>query len=207
MPTHETFADYAATPEERMQAVFASIFILQNRLQTACEKVQTGMSMKQWLLLAMAESCPPPRTLTRVGARMGCSRQNVKKLAMSLQSRGFLRMTRGAGNAVYLEPTDAAHEYFRGMTGRQTTVLDLLFSDFSPDQTALLFEAVAKLYDGVERVERYADELRGASRHVSGTSFNVADNADGTDTAGTDVDIDGDGADTGGKAASDNRPL
>lgn len=203
MPTRETFADCATTPEARMQAVFASIFILQNRVQTACEKVQTGMSMKQWLLLAMAESCPPPRTLTRVGARMGCSRQNVKKLAMSLQSRGFLRMTRGAGNAVCLEPTNAAHEYFRGMTDRQTTVLDLLFSDLSPDQTIQLFEAVAKLYDGVERVERYADELRGATRHIGGASGTAAGRAG--DPVDTDADV-GDGTDTGGTASPGGRP-
>ena len=74
--------------EHRIQAIFSSIFIMQNRMQTAGEKIQTQISMKQWLLLAMAGSCPEPRTLTNLGTLMGCSRQNVKKLALALEKRG-----------------------------------------------------------------------------------------------------------------------
>ena len=58
-------------------------------MQTAGEKLQTEISMKQWLLLAMTECCPEPRTLTNIGNLMGCSRQNVKKLALALEKKGF----------------------------------------------------------------------------------------------------------------------
>ena len=71
----------------RIQALFSGIFIQQNRLQTACEKIQTGLTMKQWLLLAMLECCDEPKTLSNVGRLMGCSRQNVKKLADSLMDK------------------------------------------------------------------------------------------------------------------------
>ncbi len=81
MKMEELFEKYGCDTQHKEQAVFASIFILQNRLQTAGEKLQTEISMKQWLLLAMAECCPEPRTLTNIGELMGCSRQNIKKLA------------------------------------------------------------------------------------------------------------------------------
>ena len=81
MKMEALFEKYGYDTQHKEQAVFASIFILQNRLQTAGEKLQTEISMKQWLLLAMAECCPEPRTLTNIGELMGCSRQNIKKLA------------------------------------------------------------------------------------------------------------------------------
>lgn len=58
----------------KKQALFASFFVVQNRLQTACEKVQTGISMRQRHLLAMTQICKKPTTLTDIGALMGCSR-------------------------------------------------------------------------------------------------------------------------------------
>ena len=73
--------EYGLGRAKQEKGLFASLFILQNRLQTAGEKLQTEISMKQWLLLAMAECCPEPRTLTNIGELMGCSRQNIKKLA------------------------------------------------------------------------------------------------------------------------------
>ena len=73
----------------RMQAIFSSIFVLQNRVQTAGEKLQTEISMKQWLLLAMTEYCQEPRILTNIGNLMGCSRQNIKKLALALEKKAL----------------------------------------------------------------------------------------------------------------------
>ena len=79
MKMEALFEKYGCDTLHKEQAVFASIFILQNRLQTAGEKLQTEISMKQWLLLATVECCPGPRTLTNIGELMGCSRQNIKK--------------------------------------------------------------------------------------------------------------------------------
>ena len=66
MKSEEIYASYNCDTMHRIQAIFSSIFVMQNRMQTAGEKLQTRISMKQWLLLAMAGSCPEPRTLTNV---------------------------------------------------------------------------------------------------------------------------------------------
>ena len=79
----------------REQAIFSSIFIIQNRIQTAGEKLQKEISMKQWLLLTMASVCPQPKTLSNVGRLMGCSRQNIKKLAIILEKKGFIKLVNG----------------------------------------------------------------------------------------------------------------
>lgn len=140
----------------RVMALFCSIFIQQNRMQTACEKIQTDMSMKQWLLLAMLEQCPEPKTLTNVGKCMGCSRQNIKKLAAALEKKGYLTMTEGANNAVCLEETEKVAAYSAQMENRRSQVLQLLFADFSEEEIAQFYALHRKLYAGIERVEEYA---------------------------------------------------
>ena len=139
----------------RVMALFCSIFIQQNRMQTACEKIQTDMSMKQWLLLAMLEQCPEPKTLTRVGKLMGCSRQNIKKLAAALAQKGYLTLTEGANNAVCLEETEKVAAYSAQMDDRRSQVLRLLFADFSEEEIAQFYALHRKLYVGIRRVEEY----------------------------------------------------
>lgn len=156
MKMDEIFESYDCNTEQRMQAIFSSIFVLQNRMQTAGEKLQTQITMKQWLLLAMAACCPEPRTLTNVGNLMGCSRQNIKKLALALEKKGFVRLLSGGNNSVQIELTNKVSQYAEEMGERHLQSLKLLFSDFSEDEIKQLFNLYAKLFAGMDRVEKYA---------------------------------------------------
>lgn len=159
MKMNEIFETYDYDTQHRVQAIFSSIFVLQNRMQTAGEKLQTDISMKQWLLLAMTECCPEPRTLTNIGNLMGCSRQNIKKLALALEKKGFVRLLLGANNSVCIELTDKVNEYAKEIGEQNFQALKLLFSDFNEEEIEQLFRLYAKLYRGVERVEKYAEGL------------------------------------------------
>ena len=90
----------------REQALFTSIFVIQNRIQTAGEKIQNELSMKQWLLITIISVCPKPHTLTNIGRMMGCSRQNVKKLVMVLEEKGYIKAINGSNNSLFIELTD-----------------------------------------------------------------------------------------------------
>lgn len=159
MKMNELFETYNCDTQHRMQAVFSSIFVLENRMQTAGEKLQTQISMKQWLLLTMTASCPEPRTLTNIGNLMGCSRQNVKKLVSALEKKGFVRLLSGENNSVCIELMDKANQYAKEQGERNSQSLKLLFADFSEEEIELLFRLYAKLYLGMEQFEQYAEEL------------------------------------------------
>lgn len=159
MKIEEFLKKYEYDTEHRIQAIFSSIFVLQNRMQTAGEKIQTQISMKQWLLLAMTACCPEPRTLTNVGKLMGCSRQNIKKIALLLEKKGFIRLVPGVNNSVHIELTDKANQYSEEMAERHLQTLKLLFEDFTENEIGQLFRLYTKLYAGMERVEKYAEEL------------------------------------------------
>ncbi len=159
MNIEEILESYNVDTMHRMQSIFASVFVLQNRMQTAGEKLQTQISMKQWLLLTMAMSCPEPRTLTNVGKMMGCSRQNVKKLAVTLEKQGFICLKSGSSNSVQIELTDKIVEYSEEVGAQQLHFMELLFEDFSEKEIETLFLLYKKLYAGMERAEKYAEEI------------------------------------------------
>lgn len=160
MKTNDFFEAFGCDTLHRVQAIFSSIFVLQNRMQTAGEKLQTEISMKQWLLLAMTECYPKPRTLTNIGKLMGCSRQNVKKLALALEKKGFVRLQPGTNNSVCIELTDRANAYALEMSEHHLQALTLLFADFSEEEIEQLFHFYTKLYVGIERVEQYTEGLK-----------------------------------------------
>ena len=155
----ELFEQFDCDTQHRMQAIFSSIFVLQNRMQTAGEKLQTEISMKQWLLLAMTECCPEPRTLTNIGNLMGCSRQNVKKLALALEKKGFVHLLLSSNNSVLVQPTEEVQRYAEEIGERHMKAVSLLFSDFSEEEIGQLFSLYSKLYVGLERIESYVEEL------------------------------------------------
>lgn len=164
MEVANLFADFGDSSLHKAQAIFSSIFILQNRMQTAGEKLQTEISMKQWLLLALLEHTPEPKTYTNIGKLMGCSRQNVKKLASALQSKGFVKLIESKNNSICVEITPKAIEYQQEMSERHLTTLKKLFSELSDQEIDKLFNFFHKLYIGLEQVEQYTEDLDNAKK-------------------------------------------
>lgn len=156
------FLDYDSDVIQKQQALFASFFVVQNRLQTSCEKVQTEISMRQWHLLAMASICEKPKTLTNIGALMGCSRQNIKNLAAALEAKGFVKFVYGANNSVQIKITKKANCYLLSMSERQSEILMQLFSSFSEKEINKFFLLQNKLLDSLGKVENYASKCKGS---------------------------------------------
>lgn len=149
----EIYNDFDTDKTGRQQAVFASIFVLQNKLQTVGERLMDKISLKQWLLLAMVDACKKPKTLTNVGDLMGCSRQNVKQLAVALEGKGFLTLSKGANNAIMLGLTDEAHTYLSEVAPVQIRAVKTLFSELDKKEVKQLYALVGKLLDGMAELE------------------------------------------------------
>ena len=90
---------------------------------------------------------------------MGCSRQNVKKLALALEKKGFVHLQLSSNNSVLVELTEDVQRYAEEIGERKMKALSLLFSDFSEEEIGQLFFLYSKLYTGLERVENYAEEV------------------------------------------------
>ena len=119
MKIEDVVAKYNTDRLTREQALFTSIFIIQNRLQNSGERIQNELSMKQWLLLTMISVCPEPHTLSNIGRLMGCSRQNVKKLITTLEKKGYVIITEGSNNSICVELTNKVNKYSNAIGKKQ----------------------------------------------------------------------------------------
>ena len=160
MELRQLIQDYSANEWMQKQGIFASIFLVQNRLQTACDKLDEEITMKQWLLLAMAGTADEPMSLTDLGRLMGCSRQNVEKIALSLEMKGFLKLEkrRGDSRAVCVVLDEKMLQYSNRVGEMQQRVLELLFQDFSEQETQSLYHGFMKLQENIEKIEQYVEE-------------------------------------------------
>lgn len=138
--------------------LFVDLFIQQNRIQTAFDKVLNEISTKQMILLEMTANCPDPKSLTRIGQLMGCSRQNVKQLADTLEKKGYLTLKKGGRRCVYLELTEKAKMYYTEMQKTRDEFLAELYSSLNDEELSQLYALRTKLFGSIDNAEEFAME-------------------------------------------------
>ena len=145
--------------ESEIKELFASIFMVEKRLTTACEKIQTEITMKQWLLLAIVMHKDETLNFTELGKLMGCSRQNIKKLATALENKEFIVLEDGSNNAQTIRVLDKAHEYGQQMSSKHHQTLACLFKGFSEQELQEFLNYYQRLTDNIEYLEDHAHEI------------------------------------------------
>ena len=88
---------FSGTREDQGKAIFSTLFIAGNRLQTLFDSHIPELSLKQFMLLSMVRQSEEPLTFTQLGSLLGCSRQNIKKLADVLEKKGFIALRQSPG--------------------------------------------------------------------------------------------------------------
>ena len=71
------------------KTVICGCVIQENKLHAIFDRYNE-MTSKQWLLMATTTSFTDAPDLSMLAKVMGCSRQNVKKLALSLEKQGYV---------------------------------------------------------------------------------------------------------------------
>ena len=155
-------AIFSGNKDSMERFIFASIFVHQNKIQTACDKLDSEITMKQWLLLAVVSTFEEPMSLSKIGEIMGCSRQNVKKLATTLEKKGFIQLiqSKSDSRSTCILLDEKMNEYISRVGDMQENVLKILFEDFSEEEIKQYFNLVSKLYTGIEKVENYTEEIK-----------------------------------------------
>lgn len=147
---------FSGTTENRRKAIFSTLFIAGNKLQTLFDKTIPELSLKQFMLLSVARQSEEPLTFTQLGELLGCSRQNVKKLADVLAKKGFItvRQSPADGRAVVVCPTEKAEDYFLNDFFPYQEDLKRLFEVYTDREVKALFILLSKLYAGIAHLER-----------------------------------------------------
>jgi DNA-binding MarR family transcriptional regulator len=137
--------------------IWGSIFSLANRLQILGDKLDKNISIKQWLLIAIIskfEHSSP--TLGEVADTIGNSRQNVKKMAVILQSQGFVSLTKDVndGRMVRISLTPKCIAYFQDRAEKELQFIEKLFDAFDETLTDGLYQGFIKLVENTVEMEK-----------------------------------------------------
>lgn len=77
---------------EARYAIYGLLFSLSNRIQTLGDKEFNDITMKQHFLMIALGMFENPPTLKEMGEMVGCSYQNVKRMAKQLQKENYLEI-------------------------------------------------------------------------------------------------------------------
>lgn len=160
----ELTESFSTSPERQQKAIFSTLFIAGNRLQTLFDARIPEVSLKQFMLLTLVRQSREPLPLTQLGELLGCSRQNVRKLADALAKKGFVTLAPSPrdARALCISLTERADAFFAHDFSRYEAELGELFAVYTNEERAALFALLTRLYAGIDRLERHiAEEARG----------------------------------------------
>lgn len=160
MDINDLIENFSDTTENQQKAIFNSLFIIGNRLQTLFDNHIAEISLKQFMLLSIVRNSKETLTFTQLGNLLGCSRQNIKKLAYVLEQKGFVNIEQSPYDirALCVNPTEKAEQYWKNEFSKYEKELTYLFEVYSEEEIPVLFSLLMKLYAGIDNLDRRIDD-------------------------------------------------
>lgn len=147
---------FSGTTENQRKAIFSTLFIAGNKLQTLFDNHIPEVTLKQFMLLSIVRQSKEQLTFTQLGNLLGCSRQNIKKLADVLGKKGFISIQQNPVDtrAMCICPTGKVNDYFQNDFFRYQEELKYLFGVYTDEEIETLFILLSKLYVGIDNLEK-----------------------------------------------------
>lgn len=161
MNLNELNRKFSDTTENQTKAIFSTLFIAGNKLQTLFDNRIPEITLKQFMLLSLVRQSKEQLTFTQLGNLLGCSRQNIKKLAEALMKKGFITIEQRPDDtrAMCICPTEKVDDFFKKDFSKYQRELKYLFEVYTDQEIETLFLLLSKLYTGIENMkERISDE-------------------------------------------------
>lgn len=136
---------------EKEQYIIGCISLLSNKLNQFGDEILPDITFKQWFLLMMISKMEPEqeKNINSISEVVGTSRQNIKKMLIPLQEKGYVQVCKSTydARALKVELTEKTYQYFadnEDITGRET---NRLFKQFSIEEIEGLVCNLEKLMD------------------------------------------------------------
>ncbi|MCI8287030.1 MAG: MarR family transcriptional regulator [Lachnospiraceae bacterium] len=156
MKLNDLITRFSSTIENQRKAIFSTLFIAGNKLQTLFDNHIPEVSLKQFMLLSIVRQSKKPLTFTQLGNLSGCSRQNIRKLADVLVKKGFITLQQSPQDtrAMCICLTEKGNDYFESDFVEYQENLKYLFEVYTDKEIEALFFLLSKLYAGIENLEK-----------------------------------------------------
>lgn len=141
---------------EARAEIFGSVFLIAQHLTRRADRelADLGLTTRQWLLLAVLTKTFPgvSPTLSQAAQEYGSSRQNIKQMALGLETRGFVRLVADPADAraTRIEVTELVQAFDEPhMVQRTTAMLTDAFASLTPRETRDLRDLSRQLLAGL----------------------------------------------------------
>lgn len=134
--------------------IFGTIFTLSNKLQVLGDKFDKDITTKQWLFIVGVSTFREPPMISELANFVGYSRQNAKRIAASLQERGYVAISKDEtdSRALRVELTPKCREYFEKRNKREIDFLEKIFTGFDTESTQNLYEGLTMLERNIREI-------------------------------------------------------
>jgi len=108
------------------------------------------------MLLSIIKQSKEQLTFTQLGNLLGCSRQNIKKLADALMKKGFITIQPSPqdARAMCICPTEKVNDFYSNDFSEYQQDLKYLFEIYTDKEIETLFILLSRLYTGIENLEK-----------------------------------------------------
>jgi len=141
------------------QFVFGTFFMVANKLQALLDKelADYDMTAKQWFLsVALTSLFDSPPTLKEVADTIGNSHQNVKQVALKLQSKGFLDIKNDEkdGRAIRLLLTKKSISFWEGMNEYGDKFMKDVFNGINEEEMSALRKSLNVIWRNIDDMSK-----------------------------------------------------
>ncbi len=151
--------DLKTNPQElnNQAFIFGNLFLLANKLQVVCDQYldTDNITTKQWFLLAAVNQFKDASpTLSEVSELIGCSRQNIKQLAIKLEKKDFLKIRKDEEDtrAYRLVLTEKCNLYWKSREEIDNKFIADLLSCLTSEETNILSDCITKVLAKISRI-------------------------------------------------------
>lgn len=142
--------------QDKRAYIFGALFILANRLQYLGDQFDDEITLKQWGLLAVLSTFEGnSASIGQVANFMGTSGQNVKKMALILERKGFLtlQVDEKDSRSIRLIVTQKAMEHAKGREVREEVFLQKLYQGMDKELLSAMCKGLRKIEENMKQLE------------------------------------------------------
>lgn len=146
----------------KKKLLFSGVFVQENRLHAIMDRYLKEMTCKQWLVMVVADAYDVPPDLSTLAKMLGCTRQNIKKLAVSLEKEGYvvLEPSEKDGRSLCVRITEKGKKIIENSKKMEEKVHRSLFRDFTEREIEEYFRLSGKMMNGLGYLEECFREMK-----------------------------------------------
>lgn len=146
----------------KKKLLFSGVFVQENRLHAIMDRYLKEVTCKQWLVMIVADAYDAPPDLSTLAKMLGCTRQNIKKLAVSLERAGYvvLEPSEKDRRSLCVRITENGRKIIDNSKNLEEKVHGSLFRDFTDSEIVEYFRLSCKMMKGFGYLEDCFREMK-----------------------------------------------